>query len=180
MKTLKRRKLEGKTDYGKRLKLLKSNSPRLVFRKTNRYVVAQYVTSKQAQDKIEIGITSKKLKKFGWPDEFNGSLKSIPASYLTGLLIGREVNKKGLKTPIVDFGMMRVLAKNKGYAFLKGVVDAGVKIKCDEEQFPEEERLSGKNLKEDFSKTFKEIKFKIENESKIHSANRKESVQDKK
>ena len=36
MKTLKRRKLEGRTDYGKRLKLLKSNSPRLVFRKTKR------------------------------------------------------------------------------------------------------------------------------------------------
>ncbi len=162
MKTLKRRRLEGKTDYGKRLKLLKSNSPRLVFRKTDRYVIAQYVTSKQAQDKIEIGITSKDLKKFGWPDEFEGSLKSIPASYLTGLLIGRQINKKGLKTPIVDFGMMRVIAKNRGYAFLKGVIDAGVKIKCDEEQFPEEDRIQGKSLKEDFSKTFTEIKLKIE------------------
>jgi len=162
MKTLKRRKLEGRTDYGKRLKLLKSNSPRLVFRKTNRYIIAQYITSRQAQDKIEIGITSKKLKEFGWPEEFDGSLKSIPAAYLTGLVMGREINKKRLKTPIVDFGMMGVLAKNRGYAFLKGIVDAGVKIKCDEEQFPEEERISGKNLKEDFSKTFKEIKSKIE------------------
>jgi len=162
MKTLKRRRLEGKTDYGKRLKLLKSNSPRLVFRKTNRYIIAQYVTGKEAQDKIEVGITSRKLKEFGWPDEFDGSLKSVPAAYLTGLLVGKEINKKKLKTPIVDFGMIRVLSKNRGYAFLKGVVDAGVKIKCDEEQFPEEGRLSGKNLKEDFSKTFKEIKDKIE------------------
>jgi len=162
MKTLKRRKLEGKTDYAKRLKLLKSNSPRLVFRKTNRYIIAQYITSKQAQDKIEIGITSKKLKELGWPDEFDGSLKSIPASYLTGLLMGREINKKKLKTPIVDFGMTRVISKNRGYAFLNGVVDAGVKIKCDEEQFPEKERISGKNMKEDFSKKFEEIKSKIE------------------
>jgi large subunit ribosomal protein L18 len=162
MKTLKRRKLEGKTDYGKRLKLLKSHSPRLIFRKTNRYIIAQYVTSKQAQDKIEIGITSKKLKQFGWPEEFEGSLKSIPAAYLTGFLMGREINKKGLKTPIVDFGMVRALSKNRGYAFLKGIIDSGVKIKCDEKQFPEEERISGKNLKEDFSKIFKEIKSKIE------------------
>ena len=162
MKTLKRRKLEGKTDYGKRLKLLKSHSPRLIFRKTNRYKIAQYVTSKQAQDKIEIGITSKKLKQFGWPEEFEGSLKSIPAAYLTGFLMGREINKKGLKTPIVDFGMVRALSKNRGYAFLKGIIDSGVKIKCDEKQFPEEERISGKNLKEDFSKIFKEIKSKIE------------------
>ncbi len=28
-------------------------------------------------------------------------------------------------------------------------------------EFPEEERIEGKNLKEDFSKTFKEIKSKI-------------------
>jgi large subunit ribosomal protein L18 len=130
MKTLKRRKLEGKTDYMKRFKLLKSYSPRIIFRKTNRYIVAQYVTSREAQDKIEIGITSKNLKKFGWPDEFEGSLKSIPAAYLTGLLIGKEIIKKKLKTPIVDFGMTRVLSKNRGYAFFKGVIDAGVKIKC--------------------------------------------------
>jgi len=162
MKTIKRRKLEGKTDYGKRLKLLKSHSPRLIFRKTNRYIISQYITSKASQDKIEIGITSKKLKQFGWPDEFDGSLKSIPAAYLTGLLMGREINKKGLKTPIVDFGMIRVLGKNRGYAFLKGIADAGVKIKCDEEQFPDEERLSGKNLREDFSEKFREIKSKIE------------------
>jgi large subunit ribosomal protein L18 len=162
MKTLKRRKLEGKTDYMKRFKLLKSYLPRVIFRKTNRYVIAQYVTSKEAQDKIEIGITSRDLKKFGWPDEFGGSLKSIPAAYLTGLLIGKEIIKKKLKTPIVDFGMTRVLSKNRGFAFLKGIIDAGIKIKCDEEQFPEEERIIGKNLKDDFSKTFKEIKSKID------------------
>jgi large subunit ribosomal protein L18 len=162
MTVLKRRRREGKTDYMKRFKLLKSDSPRILFRKTDRYIIAQYATSKEAQDKVEIGITSKKLKEFGWPDEFDGSLKSIPAAYLTGLLIGKEIIKKKLKNPIVDFGMTRVISKNRCYAFLKGIIDAGVKIKCDEEQFPEEERIIGKNLKEDFSKTFKEIKSKIE------------------
>jgi large subunit ribosomal protein L18 len=167
MKVPKRRKIEGKTDYAKRVKLLKGETPRIVFRKTNKYVIAQYVTSREAQDKIEIGITSKDLKQFGWPAEFEGSLKSIPASYLTGLLIGKEIIKEKLKTPIVDFGMMRVLSKNKGFAFLKGLIDAGIKINCDEKEFPEEERILGKNLKEDFSKTFKEIKLKIEKEQKI-------------
>jgi large subunit ribosomal protein L18 len=161
MRTIKRRKLEGKTDYGKRLKFLKSDSPRLVFRKTNRYIIAQYITSKASQDKIEIGMTSKDLKKFGWPEEFEGSLKSIPAAYLTGLAIGNEIKKKKLKTPIVDFGMTRVISKNRGYAFIKGVIDAGVEIKCGEEQFPEQERIEGKNMREDFSKTFNEIKSKI-------------------
>jgi large subunit ribosomal protein L18 len=179
MKTLQRRRREGKTDYAKRFKLLKSDSPRIIFRKTNRYIIGQYVTSKEAQDKIEIGITSKNLKQFGWPDEFEGSLKSVPAAYLTGLLIGKEIIKKKLKTPIVDFGMTRVLSKNRGYAFLKGVVDAGIKIKCKEEQFPEEERLQGKNMREDFSEKFKEIKSKIEkNEASIHSKKRKKSLKE--
>ncbi len=161
MRTLKRRRLEGKTDYAKRFKLLKGESPRVIFRKTNQYIIAQYVTSKEAQDKIEIGRTSKDLKKFGWPDEFEGSLKSIPAAYLTGLLIGKEILSKKLKTPIVDFGMTRVISKNKGFAFIRGLIDSGVKINCDAKEFPEEERIEGKNLKEDFSKTFKEIKSKI-------------------
>lgn len=162
MKVDKRRRLENKTDYAKRLKLLKSESARIVFRKTNRYIVAQYVTSKEAQDKIEIGITSKNLKEYGWPAEFEGSLKSVTASYLTGFLIGKEILKKKLKTPIVDLGMIRVISKNKAFAFLKGVADAGVEVNCPEENFPEEDRITGKHMKKDFSKTFAEIKSKIE------------------
>ena len=162
MKVDKRRRLENKTDYAKRIKLLKSESPRLVFRRTNRYIIAQYVTSKEAQDKIEVGITSKNLKEYGWPAEFEGSLKSVPASYLTGFLIGKEIVKKKLKTPIVDLGMIRALSKNKAFAFLNGVVDAGIEIACPEENFPEKDRITGKNMKKDFSKTFAEIKSKIE------------------
>jgi len=52
MKINKRRKREYKTDYLKRIKFLKSNSPRVVFRKTNKYLIAQYTTSKEAKDKI--------------------------------------------------------------------------------------------------------------------------------
>lgn len=170
MKVDKRRRRENKTDYAKRLKLLKSEAPRLVFRKTNRYIIGQYATSDEAQDKIETGVTSKNLLNYGWPREFEGSLKSVTAAYLTGLLIGKEIVKKKLETPIVDFGMVRAISKNKAFAFLKGVVDAGVKINCSGESFPEEDRISGKNMKEDFSKTFKEIKSKIEKSEKVHSA----------
>jgi large subunit ribosomal protein L18 len=162
MRVPKRRRIEGKTDYANRVRLLKGEMPRVVFRKTNKYIIAEYVTSHEAQDKIEIGMTSKNLKKFGWPDEFEGSLKSVPASYLTGFLMGKEIAKKKLATPIVDVGMIRTISKNKVFAFIKGLIDAGMKIKCSKEKFPEEERLSGKNLKKDFTKTFKEIKLKLE------------------
>jgi len=161
IKTVKRRRKECKTNYSKRLKLLKSNKPRLVFRKTNLYVIGQYVTSLAAQDKIEIGVTSKHLTKYGWPKEFMGSLKSIPASYLTGYLLGNKILTEKKETPIVDLGMSRTEHKTKVFAFLKGLIDSGIEISCPEKAYPEEERIEGKSMKEDFSKTFKLIKEKI-------------------
>lgn len=160
MKTLKRRRKEHKTDYLKRLNLLKSGKPRLVFRRTNRYVISQYVISEEAKDKTKIEVDSKKLLKYGWPEESKGSLKSIPAAYFTGLLIGKKIIKKKLETPIVDFGMFRSLHKTRIYAFLKGLVDAGIKIKCNEKNFPSGERIKGENLKNKIP--FEEIKSKID------------------
>ena len=164
MRTIKRRRKENKTDYLKRLKLLKSGLPRIVFRKTNKYVISQYVTSKQTQDKIEISINSKNLLKYDWPKEFEGSLKSIPASYLTGFLIGKKIIKNKKEMPIVDFGMIKAHHKTKIFGFLKGVVDAGVKIKHDKKVFPNQDTITGKHLKKDFTKIFDKVKAKIENE----------------
>ncbi len=161
MRIAKRRKREHKTDYGKRMKLLKGDMPRIVFRKSNKYVLAQYITSKQAQDKIEFGVSSRDLLKHGWPEENKGSLKSISASYLTGFLIGKKITTTKGK-PVVDFGMQRVLHKTKMYAFLNGLADAGADIKTDEKFFPSEESITGKNMKKDFSKTFSQIKSNIE------------------
>lgn len=170
MKTLKRRRKENKTDYGIRIKLLKAEVPRIIFRKSNRYIIAQYVISKEAQDNIVTGATSRILMKYGWPEDMEGSLKSLPASYLTGLFLGRKIAEKKLETPIIDIGMIRSVNKNRVFAFIKGLVDAKVKIKCDEESFPKEERIKGKNLKRDFSVIFSKIKGKIEegeNSSKL-------------
>lgn len=163
MKTIeKRRRRENKTDYNTRLKLLKSEKPRLVFRKTNSYIIAQYIVSDEAKDKIEVGLTSKALVKYGWPEDFKGSLKSLPAAYLTGYLMAKEIEKKNLETPIVDFGMLRTLKKTKLFAFLKGLIDGGLEINCKDEALPEEERITGEHLKEDFSEIFSKIKSKID------------------
>ena len=161
-KTLRKRRREHKTDYLVRLKLLKSEKPRLVFRKTNKYFIIQYVESDEAKDKIIFGTTSKILLKNGWPKEFEGSLKSIPAAYLIGYFVGKKIQKDKLKTPVVDLGMIRTLHKSKPFAFIKGLIDSGLEISCKEEAFPEEERIQGKNLKKDFSNKFNEIKSKLE------------------
>ncbi len=166
MKTLKRRRKEAKTDYKKRIAFLKSEIPRIVFRKTNRYIIAQYVKSDEAQDSIKTGITSKVLLEYGWPKEFEGSLRSIPASYLTGLLLGKKISGEKTQNPVLDFGIARKTHKNRFFAFLKGLKDSGAKIKCDEKLFPEEEKIKGKYLKKDFSNLFDEIKNKIQTDKK--------------
>ncbi len=164
MRTLKRRRKESKTDYGNRLKLLKGEKPRVIFRKTNRYVIGQYVVSDETKDRVEIGVNSKQLLSYGWPEEFNGSLKSLPASYLTGLLLGKKISKDKKEDPIVDVGMIRNIHKTKTFAFLKGLVDAGINVKHKVETLPEEDRIKGKNLKKDFSDVFEKIKSNVEKE----------------
>jgi len=147
MRVQKRRRRQNKTDYLKRMKLLKSEKPRIVFRRTNKYLIAQYVVSDEAQDKVVFGFNSKDLLKHGWDEKAKGSLKSVTASCLLGYLSGKKILKDKLETPIIDFGMIRVLHKTKVFAFIKGLIDAGVKIVSKEEAFPEENRLMGEHLK---------------------------------
>lgn len=160
MRSQKRRRKENKTDYLKRLKLLKSERARIVFRRTNRYIISEYIKSEDAQDKIIFGFDSRKLNDYGWDKKAQGSLKSITASYLTGYLTGKTVIKQKLEMPILDAGMNRAIHKNKIYAFLKGLIDAGIKIECKKEFFPEEERIKGEHLKNKIP--FNEIKSKID------------------
>lgn len=147
MKIQKKRRNEKKTDYGRRLKLLKSGRPRVVFRKTNKYIISQYITSIEAKDKVVFGVTSKDLLKSGWPEKAQGSLKSISASYLTGYLIGKQIIKRKLETPIIDSGMVLTIKGNKFYALIKGLIDSGVEIICDEKSLPAQERIEGQHLK---------------------------------
>jgi large subunit ribosomal protein L18 len=163
MRTLKRRRKERKTDYGKRFKLLRSGRSRIVFRKSNRYIIAQYILCKEAKDEVKLGVTSRNLLNYGWQEKFKGSLKSIPASYLTGFLIGKKIKKKNLETPIFDIGMNRNLPKTKVYAFLKGLVDSGINMDYKEKIFPEEEKIKGRYIKNKIS--FEEIKSRIEKEN---------------
>ncbi len=160
MKTQKRRRKENKTDYLKRLKLLKGEKPRIVFRKTNRFIISEYILSKEAQDMAVFGFDSRKLNEYGWPKNAQGSLKSTTASYLTGYLTGKTIIKQKLETPILDAGMNRVLHKNKIYAFIKGMIDSGIKINCEKEFFPEESRIKGQHLTNKIP--FDEIKSKID------------------
>ncbi len=152
-----RRRREGKTDYRKRLALLKSGEPRAIVRKSLRYITVQIAEYHEDGDKILIGVNSSKLKDYGW----NGSFKNTPAAYLTGLLAGKLALKNGIESAVLDIGLQRPVRGSRVYAVLKGLVDAGVEIPHSEEVYPSEERIRGEHISEDVAKMFDEVKSKI-------------------
>lgn len=156
-KTIRRRRHEKKTDYKARLALLKSEKPRLVVRKTNRYVVVQIVQTEIAQDKVLFGLSSKDLLAKGWPKDKAGSLKSLPAAYATGYAVGKMAQGK-VKKAILDIGMNRNIQKSRLYAALKGAIDAGLEIPASETALPSEEEI---NKDENLAKILSSIKSKL-------------------
>lgn len=150
MKIDKKRKRQRKTNYTKRLILLKGKLPRLVVRKTNRYLIAQVIESNDAEDKVLYSTNSKELLKLGWPENKKGSLKSLTAGYLTGLLLGKKA--KGLKKRIIlDTGLIPSTKGSRVYAVTKGFSDAGADIKFQEEIIPTKEKIEDKEFKEFFN-----------------------------
>lgn len=156
-RTLKRRRKEGKTDYKSRLGFLKSGKPRLVFRKTNRYIIGQIVSSNIAQDKVIVSVSSKKLLEKGWPKDHQGSLKSLTACYLTGYMLGK--NSKDIKEAIFDIGLQRNVKKSRIYAFLKGFIDAGINVPHNKASLPSLEIINkNEKIKNNFNKIMETIK----------------------
>ena len=158
MKTIRRRRLEKKTDYKSRLSLLKSNKLRLVIRKTNKYILAQAVETNVAQDSTIMAVTSKDLLSKGWPEDKSGSLKSKSAAYLTGLLLGRLLKGKLKQDLILDIGMHRNIKKSRIYAVLKGVLDSGLNINHDAKILPSVEEIKSKK---ELNAIFEKVKEKI-------------------
>ena len=138
-----RRRIEGKTDYHRRKKLLISGLPRLVARKTNKHIVAQIVEASIEGDRVLASAHSSELrKKFGWL----GSLKNLPAAYLTGLLCGYRALKRNVKKAILDIGLQTPSKGARIFAVMKGCIDAGIEIPHGEEILPSDERIEGQHI----------------------------------
>lgn len=162
LKTLKRRRLECKTDYNLRLGLLKSNFPRIVIRRTNKYFIVQIIESFDSQDKVVFGVTSKDLLENGWDKKFEGSLKSISAGYLTGILVAKKVKSGEF---IIDLGMAKNHKGGKLFAVIAGLVDGGLNVHANKEVFPAKERLMGEHLKPEIKNMILKVKENLENSS---------------
>jgi len=138
-----RRRAEGKTNYHRRMKLLKSNKLRAVIRASNNHIIVQIIQSKIGGDKVIVSAHSKELtSKFGW----NANTGNIPAAYLTGFLAGTKANKQNVKEAILDLGIF--LHRNRVLAAFKGLVQSGIEIPYNEDFFPDniEEIITGSHI----------------------------------
>lgn len=137
-----RRKREGKTNYKKRLRLLLSGKPRLVIRRSLRYILAQVVQYKPQGDVVLITTTSKELKQLGWG---YGTL-NCPAAYLTGLLLAKKAKEKKILDLVVDAGLYPSTPQSRIYSVVKGCIEGGLQIPCEKEILPSDDRVLGRHI----------------------------------
>ncbi|MBI2041021.1 MAG: 50S ribosomal protein L18 [DPANN group archaeon] len=137
------RRREGRTDYKKRVKLLKSGQLRLVLRRSNKFISCQIVKFNINGDETLASAQSSELKELGWKHSF----ANTPAAYLTGLLLGVSAPAAARqKSAILDIGVYEMTKGSKLFAALKGAVDGGLKVKYGPELIPGEDRISGRHI----------------------------------
>lgn len=154
---LKRRRLK-KTDYRKRLALIKGGVPRAVIRRSLKNMqvdIAEYAIS---GDRIVAHGSTIELKKFGWKSPTGNT----PSSYLAGYLVGLRAKKKGIKKVIVDLGRQKVVKGGRLMAGVQGLVDSGLKVPVDKKFLPHKDRLAGKHLKTIIENSMDEVKKSME------------------
>jgi len=137
-----RRKRKAKTDYRKRLDLLKSDKIRLVVRPSNKHMSDQVIEYASEGDKVVASAHSTELAEYGWVH----STSNTPAAYLTGLLCGVRGKRNNVKEAVLDNGLLTAIKGSKLFASLKGCVDAGVNVPVGEEILPDASRIEGKHI----------------------------------
>ncbi|MGB9937905.1 MAG: 50S ribosomal protein L18 [Methanobacterium sp.] len=137
-----KRRNEGKTNYGARIKLIELDKARLVVRLTNNHVIAQIIKVAPEGDETVISAHSNELKKMGWL----GSTKNLSAAYLTGFLCGKKAQIEGVEDAILDIGLKSPTKGTKIFAVLKGAVDSGLNVPHGESVLPQDERIRGEHV----------------------------------
>lgn len=142
-----KRRGAGRTNYVKRLAMLKSEAPRAVIRKSTNHMMVQFVKSEAGKDKVVAAGFTKELNEF----KYAGHGGNIPAAYLAGYLAGKRYAKGNKESVIVDFGVQTKVLGSRLFAAVKGLQDAGVDVKVDADALPKEDRVMGKHI-ENFAK----------------------------
>jgi large subunit ribosomal protein L18 len=151
-----KRRIKKKTNYKKRLPLLKSEKTRLVIRKSLSNISIQFIKFNPNGDETLASAVSTELKKIGWNKTGN-----IPAAYLTGLLAGKKAREKNINEAVLDLGLQTSTKGSRLYAALKGVIDSGINVPHSKDILPSEERIRGEHISEELAKLFEDVKKKI-------------------
>jgi len=162
----KRRRLEGKTDYKARVRMVmqqknkfNTRKYRLIVRFSNRYCICQVAYATIAGDMVVSQAHSGELGKYG----VKAGLKNYAAAYCTGLLAARRTLKRfGLDQAIkgkaeingeefhveeeendqrpfkciLDVGIRRTCVGARMWGALKGAVDGGLHVPHNTKNFP--------------------------------------------
>lgn len=154
-----KRKRLGKTNYKKRLNLLKSSKLRVVVRGSHNNFIVQLIKSELKGDKVVLSAYTRELIKYGW----NKHRGNVPSAYLAGYLLGKKAIKNNINEAILDVGLQSLTKGNRLYAALKGSVDAGLNIPYDNSMLPKEERIKGKHISDEIIALFEKTKQAINN-----------------
>ena len=128
-----RRRREGKTNFAKRLALVKSGKTRMVVRKSNSGVLVQFINFDPKGDRTLLTVNGTTLSKaYKWP-----SKRNVWTAYLAGLMAGKLAHKKGVKDFVLDMGMHTPSKGSVIFAAQQGAADAGLGTSVDREMVPE-------------------------------------------
>ncbi|MCX8166617.1 MAG: 50S ribosomal protein L18 [Candidatus Micrarchaeota archaeon] len=153
-----RRRRENITDYRARVNLLKSGLPRLVVRKSNKYLLAQIYELSEQGDRVLAQVSAKDLKKYAWLPKCN-----TPTAYLLGLLLAKKVKTlKGqgekIDKVILDIGRYTSSKNSNLFAVAKALKDSGIECPLAQEQISDD-RIKGVHIAK-YAETLDDSTFK--------------------
>ncbi len=160
-----KRRRKGRTNYAARLALLKSSTTRLVVRKSNSSVSAQFVNFNSVGDATVAQANSRDLKRFGFEGKCN-----TPSGYLVGYLVGKRALQKGVAQFVLDIGLHSATKGNVLFAIAKGAIDAGLTSRVGEDKLPSQKRIEGKHLAPEVSAAFASALEKIKSHNPANVA----------
>jgi len=155
-----KRRRNGRTDYRRRMRMLRGGVPRAVVRLSNTQVTCQLVEFGMDGDSILASVNGKTLAKYGWPD--GASRKSVPACYVAGYALAKSAISAGHDSAILDIGLAASSPGSRIFAALRGMVDAGLEVPHGEDVLPDDDRINGIHIDDSIAAAVEAAKKAIE------------------
>lgn len=162
-----KRRVIGRTNYKKRVALLKADRPRLVVRKSISNMNLALAEYSEKGDKIILSVNSKALEKLGWKADKG----NVPSAYLTGFLLGKKAKEKGIEDAVLDIGLNSSVRGSRIYAAVAGALDAGIRIPQNPEILPHKDRINGVHIAK-YAEALKNDKERYEKQFSLYLKNK--------